>query len=146
MKVKDFLGYGIELNETSGKFVLRGPDGNDLATAPSLELIEGKAKSIAKGSFKRIPFVSVAYNGKVTTGEVTSVNLDDGVCWIGGEGGRSKIILRYAGRDRCEATPRNVKLAEQCAAINLRIDDQLAQVREIRDLMEKPLNDSYWSR
>lgn len=150
IKIKEIYGYNLLYEESSRKFIVQDNNGTELASANIQAEAEVKAKALSKQDFKRIPIVEIGHEGQITTGELTSLNKDDKSAWVsmekskgGWSGGRQKINLRYT-HNYYEATEANLKILEGIKAKREAVDNILAEIKDLKDTLEKPIDLSYF--
>ncbi|MBU0847026.1 hypothetical protein KKH23_07520 [Patescibacteria group bacterium] len=150
VKIKEMYGYQITYNPKSRRFLVEDSDGTELAFAKTQDEIEIKAKALSKQEFKRFRIVKVGNEGQVTMGEFTSLNRDDQSGWISMEkgeetwgSGRQKIALRF-DRGYYEATETNLKTLGNIKSKRESLNNILAEIKSLRDILEKPINLDYF--
>ena len=150
IKIKEIFGYKISYDEQRKKFIVEDADGIELANANTQDEAEVKAKALSKQEFKRIRITQVAEEGRVTMGELTSLNRDDKSVWVSMEksettwgSGRQKINLRYSSRFY-EATETNLKILEGIKAKGETLDQVKSEIKALIDTLEKPINLDYF--
>lgn len=150
IKIKEIYGYTLLYDERSKRFVVWDTDGTELANATTQDEAEVKAKTLHKQEFSRIPVMRVVSDGRISRGELTSLNRDEKSAWVSMEksertwgSGRQKISLRYDS-GYYEATETNLKTVEDIKAKREIIDGILAEIEGLRDTLDKPINLSYF--
>lgn len=152
LEIKKVYGFTLYYDERRRFFVLLEDDGTEVGHAQTQDEAEDKAKVLSKQEFKRIPIFKVNdLEGRITTGELTSLNPDDVSAWVSMEkdkdtwgSGRQKINLRYDG-GFYEQTPRNNLILD---AIRKQAEILKTAQDEIKALvaqLEKPINKSYFN-
>ena len=150
IKIKELYGYELCYDERSRRFVIKDTDGTELGNAPTQDEAESKAKALTKAEFKRIRVVRVQSDGRVTMGELTSVNKDDKEAWVvleKGEdtwgSGREKIHLAHT-TGYFEATAKNMTVLENIKKRREIINQTLNEIKSLIETLESPINLGYF--
>jgi len=149
--IKEIYGYNLLYDEGSRRFVIHDTDGMELAHANTQGEAEIKAKALSKQEFKHISIVKITKEGQLQKGELTSLNKDDKCVWVSMEkskdiwnSGRRKLNLRLDSGEYYEATETNLKILEAIIAKRETIDTILAEIKALRDTLEKLINLAYF--
>lgn len=152
IKITDVEGFRLCYDSSEKKFMLINDAGERVASDVSQEELEKKAKALRKEEFQRIPILKMPPDGRASTGEITSVNIDDSTMWVvltrqlshgGGKQERSKESLRY-GNFCYEHTEHNLTIAEKIRAQHELIGAAEAESERLRNQLEKPINSAYF--
>lgn len=150
IKIKEIYGYKLGYQESMERFVLEDTDGTELAYGKTQAEVEVKAKSLRQQEFKRIRIIGVQSEGKVTLGELTSLNRDDSSAWVSMEknkdsygSGRSKINLKY-DHGYYEETEANLKILENIKGKREVLLQIQSDINALVATLEKPIDSKYF--
>lgn len=150
IKINEMYGYQITYDQRMRRFLVEDSDGTELACANTQDEAEVKAKSLSKQEFTRIPIARVYIEGRIATGEVTSLNRDEKTAWVSMEkgedtwgSGRQKISLS-SSKEYYELTGANAEILESIKAKSETLNQIRAEIRVLIDTLEKPINLSYF--
>ena len=149
LEIKMIYGYKLFYDELARRFVIKDTDGTELASAPTQDEAESKAKELSKKDFCRIAIVRISDDGEIDHGEITSLNKQDKVAWVSMEGtrrwssGRHKVDLRY-DHDYYADTEENKPIVEAISEKQKTVDKTLAEIKDLKSTLKSDINEAYF--
>jgi hypothetical protein len=150
IEIKKIHGFKLHYDAERRLFVLIDSEGAEMGFSNTQDEAEDKAKELSKSEFKRIKIIDVYHEGQISQGEITSINRDSLEAWVSMEkssaswgSGRQKISLRY-NNSFYEATEANNKIIDGIKKHRAIVDQNLNEITELIDKLEKPINTEYF--